>query len=66
MDAVLRTLERALRIMGTKERLAGALSVTRADLDAYLSSTRQVPHEVFIAALDIVATRDPGKGPLEL
>jgi hypothetical protein len=50
-----RTLERALRIVRTKERLAVALEVSLTDLDAYLAGTKPLPNAAFIAALDIVA-----------
>jgi hypothetical protein len=56
---------RALRILGKKERLAAALDVTLADLDAYLTGEKKVPNTVFIAALDIVATHKPGDRPVE-
>jgi hypothetical protein len=49
-----RTLERALEIMGTKERLAEALGTPVADIEEYLAK-RNVPDRVFFKALDIVA-----------
>jgi hypothetical protein len=52
-----RTLQRALQTVGTKERLATALDVSVADLDAYIAGKEPVPNRVFIAALDIVAYR---------
>ena len=52
-----RTLERALGIVVTKERLAAALNVPMADLEAYLSGERVLPQKLFLIALDIVATR---------
>jgi hypothetical protein len=51
-----RTLERALQIVVTKERLAAALDIEIDDLDKYLAGTEPLPHEAFLAALDIVAS----------
>ena len=52
----LRTLQRALDIVGgSKRRLAAALSIEIEDLEAYLGGAKEVPHQVFIDALDIVA-----------
>jgi hypothetical protein len=50
-----RTLRRALEIVVTKERLAAALEVELADLENYLMGNEALPHQVFLAALDIVA-----------
>jgi hypothetical protein len=56
MDGVhLRTLERALEAVGSKERLASVLDVPAPELEKYLSGETPLPHEVFIEALDIVA-----------
>jgi hypothetical protein len=52
-----RTLERALDIVVSKERLAGMLKVPMDDLNAYLSGEKALPNPVFIAALDIVASQ---------
>jgi len=50
-----RTLQRALEIAGSRERLAEALRIPLAELDAYLAGIRALPDGVFHAALDIVA-----------
>jgi hypothetical protein len=50
-----RTLERALKVVETKERLAVALEMPLAELEAYLSGQKPLPNAAFIAALDIVA-----------
>jgi hypothetical protein len=50
-----RTLERALQVVETKERLAVALEVPLPDLESYLAGEKPVPDKAFIAALDIVA-----------
>ena len=50
-----RTLERALQVVETKERLAVALEVPLPDLESYLAGEKPVPNQAFIAALDIVA-----------
>ena len=52
-----RTLERALGIVVTRERLAAVLEVSMEDLRSYLAGEKVVPDKVFLAALDIVATR---------
>jgi hypothetical protein len=51
-----RTLQRALEIVGTRERLAAALGISPADLDAYLAEDKPLPDPLFHAALDIVAS----------
>ena len=51
-----RTLERALKVVQTKERLAIALGIALAELDRYMAGEKALPHQVFITALDIVAT----------
>lgn len=56
-----RTLQRALEIVVTKERLAAALEVQLSDLESYLAGKEPLPHAAFLSALDIVA-RGPG-GP---
>ena len=53
--AATRTLQRALAILGSKERLAAALRLTPGELDAFLSGERDIPHPVFLQLLDIVA-----------
>lgn len=54
-----RTLERALEIVRTKERLAATLRVSVDELEAYLAGTKPLPTEAYIAALDIVANGKP-------
>lgn len=54
-SAQTRTLERALRLLGSKERLAAALQIPVADLDDYLAGKKRLPYRAFIAAIDIVA-----------
>jgi len=51
----IRTLRRALQALGTEERLAAALEISVADLEAYLHGKKPLPHAQFIDALDIVA-----------
>ena len=53
--AHLRTLNRALEIVGSKERLAIVLDVPASDLEQYLAGEAALPHGVFIEALEIVA-----------
>jgi hypothetical protein len=50
-----RTLERALEVVKTKERLAVALELPVEDIESYLSGEKVLPSGAFIAALDIVA-----------
>jgi hypothetical protein len=50
-----RTLERALQVVKTKERLAVALEVPLDELEAYMAGNKAVPNQAFITALDIVA-----------
>ena len=55
MNAVhLRTLQRALQGVGTKERLTTAFEVSVTELEAYMAGKKAVPNRVLIAALDIV------------
>jgi len=54
----LRTLELALKTIGTKVRLAIALGVSVEDLETYLGGER-LPHKVFIDALQIVSLAKP-------
>jgi hypothetical protein len=49
-----RTINKALQIARTKERLALALDIALTDLERYLNG-EAMPQEVFIQALDIVA-----------
>ena len=57
-----RTLERALEIVGTRERLADALSIPVAELERYLGeSSSPLPQEIFLRALDVVAHAPRGR-----
>ena len=53
--AHVRTLERALKVVQTKERLAIALEVPVAELEFYLAGEKPLPNQAYITALDIVA-----------
>jgi hypothetical protein len=55
-----RTLERALKVLQTKERLAVALELPIDELDVYMAGDKPLPHDAFLAAIDIVAN---GKSP---
>jgi DNA-binding transcriptional regulator YdaS (Cro superfamily) len=57
--ASIRTLRRALATVGSEERLAAELKVSPLDLVRWISGEKAAPAEVFIAALDIVATSWP-------
>ena len=59
--ATSRTLRRALATIGSEERLAAALNCSPLELVRWLSGEKPAPSEVFIAALDIVASM--GSGP---
>jgi hypothetical protein len=50
-----RTLREALRVLGSKERLATELGLAPGDLEAYLAGERRLPDKVFLRALDVVA-----------
>jgi hypothetical protein len=52
-----RTLERALQIVGSRDRLATTLGVPLAELESYLARKQPVSNYVFLAALDIVRRR---------
>lgn len=54
--ATIRTLRRALATIGSEERLAAALNCSPLELVRWLSGERPAPSEVFMAALDIVAS----------
>lgn len=54
--ASIRTLRRALATIGSEERLAAALNCSPVELVRWLSGEQPAPSEVFIAALDIVAS----------
>ena len=55
-----RTLERALQVLRSKERLAAFLKLPLEELEAYLTGEKPPPHQVFITALDIVASGTDG------
>jgi len=50
-----RTLERALQVVVTKERLAAVLKVSPEDLEAYLAGAKPLPQPMYLTALDIVS-----------
>ena len=52
-----RTLKKALEVVVTKERLAAALGVPAEELEAYLAGEKPLPNQLFLDALDIVATQ---------
>lgn len=53
-----RTLQKALVVLGTRERLAIALDVPAAELDRYMNG-EPLPDKLFLEALDIVARGVP-------
>lgn len=50
-----RTLRKALEILGSEERLARALRISLDAVRKYLTDGAEVPQDIFIKALDIVA-----------
>jgi hypothetical protein len=52
----MRTLQRAADTFGSVQRLAAFLRVSHADVLRWIAGEGYPPHEVFLAALDIVAT----------
>ncbi len=50
-----RTLERALKVVETKERLAVALELPLDEIDQYMAGEKPLPHQAFLTAIDIVA-----------
>ena len=52
----LRTLAKALKVVGSKERLAVALAMPLEDVEACLAAKKPLPHQAFLDALDIVAS----------
>jgi hypothetical protein len=58
--AHIRTLQRALEIVVTKERLAAALDVRLDELDSYFTGKEPLPHQAFLTALDIVSSGPHG------
>jgi hypothetical protein len=56
MDGVhSRTLERALKLVGSKDRLASAIRISPDELEIYLAGKKPLPNDALILALDIVA-----------
>jgi hypothetical protein len=51
-----RTLQRALKIAGSTESLARALNVPPAELAAWMRGLRPLPTDVYLRALDMVAS----------
>lgn len=49
-----RSLKRAVEILGSKTRLATALEISEEELETYLGG-KPMPTEMFIETLDIVA-----------
>ena len=54
--SITRTLERALRIMGSVARLAEYLGVSPAQLEDWLAGRGKAPNSVYLRALDLVAS----------
>ena len=52
----MRTLRRALATIGSEEGLAAALNCSPLELVCWISGEKPAPNEIFIAALDIVAS----------
>lgn len=50
-----RTMERALQILGSVERLAAELGASAADVQAWAGGFADPPPGVFLKAIDIVA-----------
>ena len=53
--SITRTLERALRAMGSVQRLAQYLGVSPAQLEDWLAGRGKAPNAVYLRALDLVA-----------
>ncbi len=51
-----RTLERALEVVRTKERLAAALDLPLSEIEDYIRGEKALPQRAFLHALDIVAS----------
>ena len=58
-----RTLERALKVLETKERLAVALELPVQEIDEYIAGEKTLPHQAFLTAIDIVANGRHGSKP---
>jgi len=54
-NSVTRTLTRALRAMGSLERLAEHLGVTESQLVQWLTGNGRPPTPIYLRALDLVA-----------
>ena len=54
--SITRTLERALRAMGSVQRLAEYLAVSPAQLEDWLRGRGTAPNAVYLRALDLVAS----------
>jgi len=54
--SIVRTLERALRAMGSVQRLAAYLGVSPAQLEDWLAGRGKAPNAVYLRALDLVAS----------
>lgn len=53
-----RTLRRAAEIVGGVQQLGSQLGVASEDLVYWVQSTKQVPQEIFLKAVDIVVAYD--------
>jgi hypothetical protein len=51
-----RTLQRALKVLGSSGQLAQALSLPLSELESYLEGEKELPEAIFLRALDIVAS----------
>lgn len=56
-----RTLQRALEILGNRDRLAATLHLSISELDSYLSGAKPLPQSAYLSALEIVAGLKPAK-----
>ena len=54
--SIIRTLERALRAMGSVQRLATYLGVSPAQLEDWLAGRGKAPNAIYLRALDLVAS----------
>jgi len=54
--SIIRTLERALRAMGSVQRLAAYLGVSPPQLEGWLAGRGKAPNAVYLRALDLVAS----------
>ena len=61
----LNILRKALELLHTRERLASALQITAADLDAYLTGLKPLPPDLYVQAIDMVASRELAERRLE-